>query len=84
MRVATPVILTDAVGNRDVVENGVSGILVPVDDVAALAGGISRLLKDREMAAVMGAAGRDRLAKMFDVRQMGSAHVALYGEMARH
>ena len=40
MRAGTPVILTDVAGNRDTVEHGVSGLLVPVDDPVALAAAI--------------------------------------------
>ena len=44
MRARVPVVLTDVVGNhRTAIEAGVSGLLVPPDNQAALAGGIGRL-----------------------------------------
>jgi glycosyltransferase involved in cell wall biosynthesis len=47
--------VASAVGTmQDVVENGVSGLLVPPEDAAALAGAVGRLLKDRQLASRLG------------------------------
>jgi glycosyltransferase involved in cell wall biosynthesis len=39
---------------QDVVENGVSGLLVPPETPAALADAVLRLLEDRELATRLG------------------------------
>ena len=52
---ARPVVGTDAGGIPDLVENGVSGLLVPPDDAEALAGALERVLSDRELATRLGA-----------------------------
>lgn len=49
----------------EMVEDGVTGLLVPPGDPAALAGAISSLLEDRQRAEKMGAAGRRRAEKEF-------------------
>lgn len=82
MRAGVPVVLTDAVGNRDTVVDGVSGRLVPVDDPGALAAAATEVLRDTELRARLVAEGRRRVAAHFDVRQMGAELDALYTELA--
>ena len=53
------VICTKTEGQRDIVTDGVNGILVPAFDVAALRSAIERLLAHPEEAARMGKAGRE-------------------------
>jgi glycosyltransferase involved in cell wall biosynthesis len=47
-------------GSVDLIEDGVTGLLVPSDDACALASAIVRLLTDRALAARLGAAVRRR------------------------
>ena len=82
MRAGTPVVLSDVVVNHDVIEAGVSGMLVPEDDVDAMADACVRLLTDASLRSSVVAAARTRLAR-FDVRDMGSALSRLYLESAR-
>jgi glycosyltransferase involved in cell wall biosynthesis len=72
MRAGTPVVLTDVVGNRDVVEPGVSGVVAPFGDVAALAEAVTRLITDPDHRRSVGQAGRRRLEEQFDARLMGT------------
>ena len=58
LAMARPVVSTDVAGNRELVRNGETGLLVPPGDPQALAEAISRLLADRDAAAAMGQAGR--------------------------
>ncbi len=44
-------------GPAELIEHGVTGLVVPVDDAAALAGAIRRLLDDRAMGARLAEAG---------------------------
>lgn len=53
-----PVIGSRDCGAADAVQDGVTGLLVGQGDVEGLAGAIIRLLRDRELAHKMGAAGR--------------------------
>jgi glycosyltransferase involved in cell wall biosynthesis len=83
MRAGTPVVLSDVVGNRDVIEPGVSGLLVPADDPTALASGVSAALTDQNLRSVLVSGARDRLRRRFDVRLMGMALGALYSDLAQ-
>lgn len=56
-----PVVTTTATGASDSVVPGVTGLLVPPGDAAALAGALLTVLGDRDRAAVMGRSGRARV-----------------------
>jgi N,N'-diacetylbacillosaminyl-diphospho-undecaprenol alpha-1,3-N-acetylgalactosaminyltransferase len=74
-----PIVTTDAVGCREVVEDGVNGFLVPVRDVGALAQRIVQLIQDAELRERMGRAGRLKAVQEFDVRHVVRQYLDLYG-----
>ena len=55
MAASLPVVATNVGGNAEAVEEGVSGFIVPSEDVAALSNAILRLLSDPSKAREMGA-----------------------------
>jgi glycosyltransferase involved in cell wall biosynthesis len=57
---ARPVVATRVGGIPELVEHGVTGLLVPPEDPDALADALVRLLADRDLAARMGAEARRR------------------------
>ena len=59
MAAAKPVVATDVRGSRDLVRNGKSGLLVPLERPDLLAEALLRLLEDRAMARRMGTAGQE-------------------------
>jgi glycosyltransferase involved in cell wall biosynthesis len=73
-----PVVATRTGGIPDAVEHGVTGLLVPPRDPAALARAIAELLEDRERARRFGAAGRERVARGFLVGHMAAGTRAVY------
>jgi len=83
IRAGVPVVLSDVVGNRDVVESGVSGVLVPPGDDLAAAAAVAGLLADPELRLRLVAGGRARLARRFDVHIMAGALGRLYAELSR-
>ncbi len=60
-----PVVAAAADGPREVIRDGADGLLVPVDDTAALAGAIGRMLGDPGLRDCLGAAGRERYEAEF-------------------
>jgi glycosyltransferase involved in cell wall biosynthesis len=54
------VVATDAGGIPDLITDGVEGLLVPPDDLVALATALERVLTDRELAERLGAGARER------------------------
>ena len=83
MRAGVPVVLTDVVGNRDAVEDGVSGVLVPPEDPVALACALQRLLEDPPSRARIGERGRQRVVEHYDVRTTARQLEDLYRSAAR-
>jgi glycosyltransferase involved in cell wall biosynthesis len=73
-----PVVACAAGGVPEVVENGVTGALVPVGDAAALRAAVGRLLAAPDERARLGAAARVRAERRFGVPGMVAAHVSLY------
>ncbi len=61
MAAAKPVVATDVRGNRDLVRNGKSGLLVPLERPDLLAQALLRLIGDRAWPTEMGAAGREMI-----------------------
>ncbi|MEZ5255649.1 MAG: glycosyltransferase family 4 protein [Ilumatobacteraceae bacterium] len=60
-----PVISSDIVGLAEIVQHGITGLLTPAEDPAALAVAIEHLATDGELAARLGAAGRRLVADQF-------------------
>lgn len=75
-----PVVATDVGGNREALENGQLGYLVPPKDTEALFGAISGYLADRSTAAQVGARARTTAMGKYSVGAMVDAHVRLYAE----
>tara|TARA_R110002072_G_scaffold1983_1_gene16181 strand:+ start:3682 stop:4917 length:1236 start_codon:yes stop_codon:yes gene_type:complete len=67
MATALPVVSTDISGIPELVETGVSGLLVPPGDVDALAQALDRLLSDFEERFRMAHEGRKKVLAHFDV-----------------
>ena len=78
MGAGRPVVATDVPGHRDVVVHGETGLLVPPEDPAALAGAISSLLADPERRRRMGEAGRRRAQAEFTIRPMVARTAEVY------
>ncbi len=74
-------VATDVGGVRDVVEDGVTGLLVPSEDADALAATIGRLLADPHARAAMGERGRARAVERFSADAMSDAYAGLYASV---
>jgi glycosyltransferase involved in cell wall biosynthesis len=69
-----PVVGTRVSSLPELVVDGETGLLVPMDDAGALAAAISRAIDQPEL----GAAGRERARREFSVERMASRMLALY------
>ena len=65
MAAGVPVIATNVAGIRDVVRHDVTGLLVPVGDVGALAGAIRRVAEDSALRERLVAAAKVDVAARF-------------------
>jgi len=73
-----PVVATALGGNLEVVEDGVTGLLIPPSDPHALATALLRLLDDSEFAAQIAKAGRESVESRFSFERLVSEVDALY------
>ena len=78
MAFGLPVVATKAGGLPEVVEDGVTGILVPPGDSQALAEALACLLSDPEMRRRMGRAGQERVRAEFTVDRVIDRTLAVY------
>jgi glycosyltransferase involved in cell wall biosynthesis len=78
---ARPIVATAAGGIPEVVEDGVTGRVVPVRDPAALAAALSAVLRDPVGRERMGAAGRQRFEARFSADRMVAGTLAVYEEL---
>lgn len=81
MAASLPVIATRVGGTPEVLEHGISGLLVPSCDQPALAHAIGSLLSDPARASALGRAGRRRVEHMFQIGRMVGETEALYDDM---
>jgi glycosyltransferase involved in cell wall biosynthesis len=81
MATGLPVVATDIRGSREEVVDGETGILCPVGDPRALAVAIEKILGDPQLAASMGARGRERVLEHFDERTIVSLQVERIGHL---
>lgn len=84
MAYGTPPVVTRVGGMPELVEDGVSGLVVAPRNVDELAAAIARLYRDRELAAYLGRSARERIARDFHtaqtVRETGDLYKTLTGK----
>jgi glycosyltransferase involved in cell wall biosynthesis len=83
MAAGKPVVATRGGGVAEIVEDGVTGYLVPPRDAAAVAERIA-LLADERRRSVMGQAGRNRALTHFTLDAYGNALTAVLARVLTH
>jgi glycosyltransferase involved in cell wall biosynthesis len=82
MRCGVPVVSTDCpLGPAEIIDHGVDGLLVPVDDGEAMAGALLELIGDRPARLRMGEAARAS-ARRFDPAPIARTYEALFADLA--
>jgi glycosyltransferase involved in cell wall biosynthesis len=76
-----PVVATTIGGIPEVVENGVTGLLVPPRDAPALTAKISSVLDDTVLASRLGQAARAHIEKSYSLDAMGARLFDIYGKL---
>jgi glycosyltransferase involved in cell wall biosynthesis len=82
MSIERPVVAARIGGLVEVVEDGVTGLLVSPESPEAIAGAVTELLDDPAAARAMGRAGRLRVADKFSLRRMTEAYDRIYQTVA--
>lgn len=81
MAAGVPVVAADSPGNRELVEVGETGYLVPLKERAGFARNTLPLMEDAILARRLGIAGQQRAAEHHQVGKMLARHTALYREL---
>ncbi len=76
-----PVVATDTPGCREVIDDGVQGLLVPMGDSAALAAALRRLIDGLDERRAMGAAGRREAEAAFGINDVVRRTLAIYSQL---
>ena len=82
MSMARPVVVSATEGQRDVVEDGVTGVMVPPGDAGALREAIERLLADPAERARLGANARAAVEERFSLDSYASSLAGHLEELA--
>ena len=65
MAAGLPVIATNGGGPKEIIEDGISGILIPPNDAVAFASRLEELIGKPELRKNLGTAGRKRVEERF-------------------
>lgn len=76
-----PVVVSNVGGLPEVVEDGITGIIVPPRDAEAAAAAIERLVLDENLRIQMGEAGRKRVRKLFYWQDNVEQMMGIYKEL---
>lgn len=82
MACGLPVVATRVGGVPEIVEDGVSGLLVRPGDPAGLGKAIELLIKDRGLREKVAAAGRERVKELFSWDRIAGTLAGYYRELA--
>lgn len=81
MAMSKPIVATNAGGPAEIIVDGETGILVPMNDHDKMADAIIYCLSDMKSAKEMGEKGRQRLIEMFSVKKMVGEIERLYEDI---
>lgn len=73
-----PVIATRVLGSSELIQDGLTGLLVPSDDPVALSQAILRLLDDPALARTLGANGRQLVETRYSLQTMANQVMVVY------
>jgi glycosyltransferase involved in cell wall biosynthesis len=76
-----PLVVTDVGGNREIVDGGNAGVLVPPGDPKVLADAFLELARDESLRRELGAKARKRVWDRYSVGAMVDGYVQIYREV---
>lgn len=79
--IGRPIITCNSVGCRDVVDDGVNGILVEPRNPHQLANALKRLIDNPELRSQMGKAARQKAERLYDIESVVDTHLRIYQEL---
>ncbi len=83
MAYGVPPIVTDSGGSPELIEDGISGIVIPPGEPEAIAKAIKRLYEDPEGREAMGRNARSRIERCFRIEDTIKQTLYVYQETLR-
>ena len=83
MAVGLPCVAARVGGIPEAIEDGVNGLLIPMQSSAAIAAAVKRVFKSPELAARLGAAAMGTIRTRFTWDGNAQEHLAIYEETIR-
>ena len=84
MRSGLPVVATAVNGVPEEVVHGQTGLVIPHEDVSALAEALRSMIGDPQMRAAMGRAGREKFLREFTLETMTDQLKKIYDQVAKY
>ncbi len=82
--IGRPIITTNSIGCKDVVDDGVNGFLIPTRDCEALAEKLRILIEDKELRVRMGKAAREKAEREFSIEKVIKRHLEIYNYLGNN
>lgn len=82
MAMGAPLIVSDSFGNGEMVDDGVTGLVVPIGDIEGTAQAILRMANNPDEAAAMGARSHEKCLSWLDPARVAAETVALYDQLS--
>lgn len=79
--IGRPIVTTNSIGCKDVVDDGISGFLVPVKNSEALAEKLRILIEDKALRVRMGKAARKKAEQEFSIVNVIEKHLEIYNKI---
>lgn len=80
---ARPIVTTNTPGCREIVRDGINGILIPTRNVEAITVAVSRLIASPELRVRMGEKGREMVESEFSVEKVNAETLRVYKGLVR-
>lgn len=80
--IGRPIVTTNSIGCKDVVEDGVNGYLIPIKDSKVLADRLKLLINNRNLRISMGRKSREFAERDFDVDNVVNTHLKIYAHLS--
>jgi glycosyltransferase involved in cell wall biosynthesis len=77
MSAGLPSVVSDIPGNRQLIDSGKHGLLVPVGDSEAIASALAQILEDGPMRGRMGESSRNRVLENYSTDKIADRYEAL-------
>ena len=78
-----PVIVSNVGGLPEIVEDGVTGFVVPSKDIKEVANVLEKLILDKDLRKTLGEAGRKRVEKLYNWHENVKQMIGIYKDLIK-